>query len=119
MPRAISTPGITDAFRDAERLSQALDAHLAGGRPFDETMSNYERARNADALPMYELTCEFASLSSPAPDMQRLLAAVHGNQAATDDFVSIVAGTVSPADFFAPSNVEAILGQLTTAGSEL
>jgi 2-polyprenyl-6-methoxyphenol hydroxylase-like FAD-dependent oxidoreductase len=107
----ITAQGITDAFLDAERLSEALDAHLAHGRPFEETMAAYEQARNAASLPMYELTSEFASLSPPPPEMLALLSVLQGNQPAIDDFVSVIAGTVAPADFFAPSNVEAVLGQ--------
>jgi 2-polyprenyl-6-methoxyphenol hydroxylase-like FAD-dependent oxidoreductase len=105
----ITAQGISDAFRDAELLTDAVDRHLGGGRPYDETMRAYEEARNAAVLPMYEFTCEMASLAPPPPDMQRLLQAVHGNQAATDDFLSVFAGTVSPATFFAPKNVERIL----------
>jgi hypothetical protein len=38
-------------------------------------------------------------------EQQHLFGAIHGNQAAMDDFVSINAGTASPADFFAPENI--------------
>jgi hypothetical protein len=41
--------------------------------------------------------------------MQQLLGAVHGNQHAMDQFVSVAAGSFSPADFFAPDNVEQIM----------
>jgi len=34
-----------------------------------------------------------------------LLGAVHGNQEAMDGFVSVVAGTVSPVEFFSPDNI--------------
>jgi flavin-dependent dehydrogenase len=105
----ITGQGIGDAFRDAELLSNAVDAHLRGGRPYDEAMGAYEQARNAAVLAMYEFTCEVASLAPPPPDMQRLLEAVHGNQAATDDFMGVIAGTVSPTSFFAPANVQRIL----------
>src|SRR5581483_7646777 len=54
--------GITDAFRDAELLADAIDAGLAGRQPLDEALADYERRRNAVAMPLYELTCELASL---------------------------------------------------------
>jgi RNA polymerase sigma factor (sigma-70 family) len=41
--------------------------------------------------------------------MQQLLVAVHGNQQAMDNFARMNAGTISPAKFFAPENVAAIL----------
>ena len=40
--------------------------------------------------------------------MQQLFGAVHGNQKAMDDFARMNAGTISPAEFFAPENVKAI-----------
>ena len=36
------------------------------------------------------------------------MGAVHGNQQAMDGFVRMNAGTISPAEFFAPENVDAI-----------
>jgi hypothetical protein len=58
---------------------------------------------------MFELTCGLATLAPPPPETAALLAAVHGNQAATDDFVSMIAGTVPVPQFFAPENTAAIL----------
>ena len=57
---------------------------------------------------MYDFTCELATLEPPPPELQRLLRAVHGNQAAMDGFARLNAGTISPTEFFAPENVEAI-----------
>jgi flavin-dependent dehydrogenase len=105
----ITGQGISDAFRDAQLLSNAVDAHLRRGRPYEEAMGAYEQARNVAVLAMYDFTCELASLAPPPPEMQRLLEAVHGNQAATDDFMSVVAGTISPTTFFAPANLERIM----------
>jgi hypothetical protein len=50
--------------------------------------------------------------------MQQLLAAVHGNQVAMDEFVSVIAGTVSPIAFFDPQNVAQIMSatQRVTSG---
>jgi hypothetical protein len=42
--------------------------------------------------------------------MQSLLQAVSGSQATMDQFVSMMAGTLSPPEFFAPENVGRILG---------
>jgi hypothetical protein len=42
--------------------------------------------------------------------MQQLLGAVHGNREAMDGFVKVMAGVISPAEFFSPDNIERILG---------
>jgi 2-polyprenyl-6-methoxyphenol hydroxylase-like FAD-dependent oxidoreductase len=106
----ITAQGITDAFRDAERCATALDQTLSGTRPFDEVMDEYQRGRDEHVLPMYEFTCQLATLEPPPPEMQQLFAAIHGNQKAMDGFVQMNAGTISPAEFLSPKNVGAIMG---------
>jgi flavin-dependent dehydrogenase len=101
--------GITDAFRDAELLTEAADAGLSGRRPLDEALADYEEKRNAAAMPAYELNCQLASLEPPPPEMQQLFAALRGNQAETDRFFGTLSGTVPVQEFFAPENVQRIL----------
>jgi 2-polyprenyl-6-methoxyphenol hydroxylase-like FAD-dependent oxidoreductase len=98
-----------DAFRDAELCATALDQSLSGRRSFEDAMSEYQRTRDAQVTAMYDLTCQWATLEPPPPEMQQLLAATAGNQAAMDDFMRMNAGTISPSAFFAPENVSAIL----------
>jgi 2-polyprenyl-6-methoxyphenol hydroxylase-like FAD-dependent oxidoreductase len=107
----ITAQGILDAFRDAERCASAVDETLSGRRPFDAAMGDYQRDRDAAALPMYDFTYMLAALQPPPPDLQRLLGAVHGNRKAMDAFARMNAGTMSPAEFFAPEHVEAILAR--------
>ena len=63
---------------------------------------------------MYEFTTQLATLAPPPPELQQLLAAVHGDQDAMDDFVSVVAGTMSPVEFFDPGH----LGPIFAAAAE-
>jgi 2-polyprenyl-6-methoxyphenol hydroxylase-like FAD-dependent oxidoreductase len=101
--------GISDAFRDAERLAAALDDALTGRQPFEHAMAAYQHGRDEKAMPMLEFTCQLASFEPPPPEMQRLLGAIHGNREATDRFISMFAGTLSVPEFFAPEAVEAVL----------
>jgi len=96
----ITAQGITNAFRDAELCSAALHDALSGSTPFEQAMAGFQSARDAESLPMYELTCQLATLEPPPPEMQDLLAGIHGDQAAMDDFVSVTAGTLSPLALF-------------------
>ncbi|WP_448621555.1 NAD(P)/FAD-dependent oxidoreductase [Geodermatophilus sp. URMC 65] len=105
----ITAQGIQDAFRDAELCAAALHEVFSGVRPFEAAMSEYQSRRDERVVAMYEFTLELAALEPPPPDLQRLLAAVHGNQEAMDEFARLNAGVESPADFFAPENVERIL----------
>ncbi len=104
----ITAQGINDAFRDAERCVAALHETLSGGRPFDDAMGEYQRDRDQHVLPMYEMTCQLATLEPPPPEVQQLFAAIPGNQQAMDGFAQMNAGTISPAQFFSAENVGAI-----------
>lgn len=104
----ITAQGISDAFRDAELCASAIDDALDGRRTYDEAMGDYQATRDAHVLPMYELTLQLASMEEPTPEMQQLIGAMHGNQDAMDGFARVNAGVTSPAEFFAPENVERI-----------
>jgi hypothetical protein len=103
----ITAQGISDAFRDAEAVTEALDDSFAGRLSLEAAMARYQRVRDDAALPIFQLTCQFASLEPPPPDMQQLLEAACGNQEAMTNFLSVFAGTVSPLEFFEPENVAA------------
>jgi flavin-dependent dehydrogenase len=105
----VTAQGIQDAFQDAELCATALHETLSGRRPFDAALGEYQSRRDGRVLPMYEFTVELASLEPPPPELRHLLAAAHGNQEAMDQFARVNAGVESPADFFAPDNVERIL----------
>jgi flavin-dependent dehydrogenase len=107
----ITAQGISDAFHDAELCASALDRFLSGVESFDDAMAEYQRSRDQRVKPIYDMTCQLATLEPPPTEMQQLLGAIHGNQAAMDGFVRANAGTISPADFFAPDNVGAIMAQ--------
>jgi 2-polyprenyl-6-methoxyphenol hydroxylase-like FAD-dependent oxidoreductase len=104
----ITGQGIMDAFYDAELCVAALDKTLSGRQPFEAAMGEYQQARDARVKAMYDFTCQLATLEPPPPQMQQLFAAIHGNQKAMDDFARMNAGTISPAEFFSPENVNAI-----------
>ena len=105
----ITAQGIMDAFLDAERCAAAIDEALSQKRPFDDAMAAYQHSRDARVKAMYEFTCMLATLEPPPPELQQLLGAAHGNREAMNDFVRMNAGTISPAQFFAPANVDAIM----------
>ena len=103
--------GIMDAFRDAELVAEAIDIGFSGGRPLEEALADYERQRNDVSLPMYELTCQLASLEPPPPQMQRLFAALHGNQAETNHFFGALEGMEPIPEFFSPENIGRIMAE--------
>jgi 2-polyprenyl-6-methoxyphenol hydroxylase-like FAD-dependent oxidoreductase len=106
---AITAQGISDAFRDAELCATALDHSFSGVTPFEQAMAAYQHTRDRKSVPMYEFTCQLATLQPPPPEMQQVLGALPGNQAAMDGFAQMNAGTISPPEFFAPENIGGIM----------
>jgi 2-polyprenyl-6-methoxyphenol hydroxylase-like FAD-dependent oxidoreductase len=102
--------GISDAFRDADLLAEAIDAGFAGRAPLDDALAGYETQRNAASQPSYELTTQLASFAPPKPEQAALFAALRRDQAATDQFFGVLSGAVPMQAFFAPGNLFRILG---------
>jgi 2-polyprenyl-6-methoxyphenol hydroxylase-like FAD-dependent oxidoreductase len=108
----ITAQGITDAFRDAELLVEAIDAGFSGRLVLEEALAEYERRRNEVAISGLEDACEGASLEPPLPpeggEEAALFAALQHNQGETNRFVGTIVGTVSEQEFFSPENVQRI-----------
>ena len=107
----ITGQGMNDAFRDAELLTDAIDAGLTGRRPLELALADYEQARNEQARPMYDFTYQLGALEPPPPEMQELFGALRENQAEADRFFGTIAGTVPVQEFFAPDNLARIVGR--------
>ena len=97
----ITAYGISDAFRDAELLADAIDEGFSGRGPLEEALADYERKRNEVAIPQYERTVRTASYKPHSAGAFKLRAALRGNQKDTDAFIGVAAGTVDRDDFFA------------------
>ena len=106
----ITAQGITDAFRDADLLADALDAGFTGARSLDSALGEYEQRRNEETRGLYELTYELASLAPPPPEQQALFGALRHNDEEAGRFFGVIAGTVRPDEFFAPDNLGRIVG---------
>jgi hypothetical protein len=90
-------------------LADALDEGLAGRRPLDVALAEYERARNDAAKPYYERTCQVAALGPPAESLLKLRAAVRHQPEEASRLMDAVQGTIPLCEFFAPDNVARIL----------
>jgi 2-polyprenyl-6-methoxyphenol hydroxylase-like FAD-dependent oxidoreductase len=54
--------GITDAFRDAELLANAITAGLQGAQPMDEALAHYQSRRDEMSKEAYDATQDIADL---------------------------------------------------------
>ena len=105
----VTAQGITDAFRDAELLSDALDSGFSGNRNMEQALQEYEQKRNDAVSEMYEFTCAMASLETPNAEMRQFHQALLRDQQAMDSFFGCLAGTVSSSEFLSPENRQKII----------
>ena len=61
----ITGHGISNAFRDAELLADAVADGFGGIRPLAEALARYHQARDRAARPMYDFTARLAAISPP------------------------------------------------------
>jgi 2-polyprenyl-6-methoxyphenol hydroxylase-like FAD-dependent oxidoreductase len=113
----VTAQGINDAFRDAELVTEAVEDGLSIQRLIKEALAEHARLRNEAAFPVYEFTCQLATLEPPPPETQRLFAALRDNQPDTDRFMGVLAGTTPIPGFYAPENLGRIISaQASTTG---
>jgi 2-polyprenyl-6-methoxyphenol hydroxylase-like FAD-dependent oxidoreductase len=107
--------GISDAFRDAELVSEAVDAGLRGTAPMELALADYESERNRRSAAGFRSTVDFARLQPPPPDLVALLSALRDLPGDRDRLFGTFAGTVDPAEFFSPENMARIIGPAAMA----
>lgn len=88
----VPAQGISDAFRDAEFLAEAVATGLSDGR-ITEALSEYERLRNAVEIPRYRFALQLASLQPPQPEFGAFLAGLAADPKGTSQFLGLLAGT--------------------------
>jgi 2-polyprenyl-6-methoxyphenol hydroxylase-like FAD-dependent oxidoreductase len=100
----VSAQGISNAFRDAGLLAEAVSATVGRGlRPraqsaaLDAALAGYHRRRDQAAGPAYDLTARVARLAAPGLGERLLYSALLGRPAEISRFFAVLAGS-EPAD---------------------
>jgi len=96
----ITAAGITNAFRDAELLSTAID---------EGALDRFEERRAIASLPLFAFSRDMAKLDPPPQAIIDLFTALPGNQPDTDAYFGVFAQTVPVTHFFAPENIGRII----------
>ena len=102
--------GISDAFRDAELLANALDVGFSGRAPLDSALATYEQKRNEVSKPFYDVTLDTARMEPVRVEQVELLRALQRNPAAASQLFGVLTMAVQPADFFSPQNLFRLIG---------
>ncbi len=88
--------GMSDAFRDAELLTNALDDAFTGALPLGQALAGYHRERDRLTLPDYRLNAQLARTMAPPAQLLRARAEVRGDAAATRQHVLLTQGAAVP-----------------------
>ncbi|MBM0275899.1 NAD(P)/FAD-dependent oxidoreductase [Micromonospora tarensis] len=110
--------GITEAFRGAEYLAEAVRDGLSGRRQLAEALVAYERRRNTTSLPYYEYTCDFAALRPYPADVVAIIEAATRSPKHASDLVGLFGQTASPVDFFGSANMRELLADSARGPAE-
>ena len=98
------------------RCSRRRSARCCRARDtFEDRRAAHEAARNERVRPMYEFTNQLAALEPPPPEMRALFGALHGNQDATNAFLSAITGAIPLPDFMSNEN----LGRIMAAAKDV
>ena len=102
----ITAAGITNAFRDAALMAEAVDEGLRGD--MDTALAGFEERRDALSVPLYHFTCEMARLEPPTQEIVDFFVGLGQSQEDADAYFGVFAQTVPVSEFFAPDNVKRI-----------
>jgi flavin-dependent dehydrogenase len=107
--------GMCDALRDAEYAADALHESFAGERPLDDALADFERRRDEETLPWYQINLGAARFGPPSPEVAAMRAGVRDSQEDTNLFYMAREGMVPPELFFNPENMQRIMGAASPA----
>jgi 2-polyprenyl-6-methoxyphenol hydroxylase-like FAD-dependent oxidoreductase len=102
--------GITNAFRQAAELASSLDDGLAKRKAMEVCLVEFQRKRDEVELPFYDFTYQQGTFQPPPPEAFALFGAIHKSEEATRGFFSLFTQTLTPMEFFAPANMQKIMG---------
>lgn len=104
----ITAQGITDAFRDAELLANAIDTSLSTGSALQTELDLYEQRRNTALKPIYDFIIDHATMEPFDDVFQDVLASLRTNPAGLSHFFGVIQNTVAWSDFFSPEYLTAL-----------
>ncbi len=101
--------GISDALAHAELLAGRVDRALRGERQLDDALAEYAEERDRDSMTRYQFNLEAAKFD-PLPELLDILRAVRGDQTQIDRFLGMIAGVLTPQEFFTDDLIDRAVG---------
>jgi 2-polyprenyl-6-methoxyphenol hydroxylase-like FAD-dependent oxidoreductase len=108
----ITGQGIGNAFRDAEALSIAILEGWTEPGVLYAKLALFAQKRDVSRLPMYDMTTDLTAFRASRRSAI-MFAAIEQNEQATERFLGVLTGAISPKEFFAPNALRKLLGVRT------
>jgi 2-polyprenyl-6-methoxyphenol hydroxylase-like FAD-dependent oxidoreductase len=116
---SITAQGITNALRDADRLSAAVVAGLGGARPLTAALADHHRGRDAAIGAMYDFTVGLTRFRGLNAVQRALFTAIAARPAEIERFFGAFAG-ITPIDrYLSVGNAARVLGRCEDRRREL
>ncbi|HEX6337445.1 MAG TPA: NAD(P)/FAD-dependent oxidoreductase [Jiangellaceae bacterium] len=106
----VSAQGISQAFRDAELLTEAVTAARERGKPLDALLAQYHRRRDAAARPLFDFTTRLAEFAPPSPRQQLLMSAIAERPSQVQKFLGVFTGAIPQEQLFSLRSAIRLLG---------
>ncbi|MCC3313893.1 NAD(P)/FAD-dependent oxidoreductase [Nocardia africana] len=103
--------GITDSFKYSQLLADLVDESLAGGRPFEQTLPEYQRERDEQSASTYELTLSISELSL-TPYYDSVFRATGMSPDYSKKFFGLIAGLYPPEKYFGEAELAELYEQV-------
>jgi 2-polyprenyl-6-methoxyphenol hydroxylase-like FAD-dependent oxidoreductase len=94
----ITAQGISDSFRDADLLAEAIDDGLGGRVDLDASLAEYARRRDEDSRETFDWTLACTTFIGPEPTTRELMQAIASDPGLSQKFVNLNQGLATIGD---------------------
>lgn len=107
--------GISDAFRQAERLADAISTGLGGSARLDDQLRRWWRWRDDDCYEMHWLATDMGTHGTLSPLITQMLRDIAGDAPATVEFLQVLNHDLRPSQLFTPRRLLAATARAARA----
>lgn len=98
--------GITDAFLHGEILADRIHQGLAGERPMEEALAEYNKVRDEESSGVYDFTTTLSELTELPPFFRATMDAMSKSQEWTNKMLGLIGGIVEDHEIYSPEALE-------------
>lgn len=104
--------GITHTFRDAAKLSEAVDAGLSGRSELAESLRTFHDERDRWLKPFYDFTCDMARMKPLDAAQVAMMELGLADPAVVTRFAGLITTATQPKSFFSPRHMVPVMARI-------